>query len=315
MVSFKPEELIRFSPDDISTGPNEIDPEGDDYLQKLTQALKKNKNQMPYKDRVTGPERIVSNPDGIPLQENPGSQQWIAAQQRAEKQKKQPTPSPVQARQSGSSTAIPRQSYATQQNVVSHASGTFPMGTILLFEDQSIAVYKDKRPEKEYEVVLMLKDDGHVESRGIMLETYELKSIGMLPPEFVLRIQRRKTWDRDEIIYHLNTFDYCVNIPHPVTPEQRMSQASSSGIPKLNITPENKLVSGREITISFGPNQQWKAIYWGEDDLGTIIAHNSGKKWSLMHMDLKRFKDSMEYGSIIDRTLMDEIHTQVGNSV
>lgn len=277
-------------------GPDiEMDEEGLEYLSKLTEALK-NRNKLPYKPRVQGMERQPVPPPS-------------AQQQR-------PTTPSSEANQRMSSAS--HDQVRMQSIPLSPSAGTFPTGTILRLEDQTICIYKDIRPNKDYEVVLMLLHDGNVQAQGIALETYDLKSIGQLPPEFVLGIQRRKRWVRDEIIFHLSSYDYCEMVPQIQAQTAADPLRSTRTIQKPNLNPvaeetEKLLVPGREITINFGPNQEWKAIYWGEDDLGTIIAHSTNNKWTLMHMDLKRFKDSMKHGGIVDRTLMDHIHSQVGD--
>jgi hypothetical protein len=298
-------------------GPDlDLDEEGLDYLSKLTEALKK-RNKMPYKPRVQGKDREPVAPPSSP-----------AVQKFTPTETPQATPMPVH-RPSGDQIKRP----AYNQPVLSPlGAGTFPMGTILRLEDQTICIYKDVRPNKDYEVVLMLGLDGSVKAEGIALATYDLKSIGQLPPEFVMGIQRRQRWNRDEIIYHLSSFDYCELVPHPQsapaspTPPPQASQQTprpsqeavrtSQVVQKPSFSAKQEeqkmLVPGREISISFGPNQEWKALYWGEDDLGTIIAHCTNNNWSLMHMDLSRFKESIKYGGVVDRTLMDHIHATCG---
>ncbi|MGF1572109.1 MAG: hypothetical protein ACFCU1_03485 [Sumerlaeia bacterium] len=277
-------------------GPDiEMDEEGIEYLSKLTEALK-NRNKMPYKPRVAGQDRKPVGPQSGVHQKLP----------------KTDTPQPV-SQQRASATA--HQKMASSGVTPGASQGTFPTGTILRLEDQTLCIYKDIRPDKDYEVVLMLLPDGSVKAQGIALETYDLKSIGHLPPEFVLSMQRKKQWTRDEIIYHLSSFDYCAFVPQIQGPQPaRASQVIAK--PTFNVAAEETekmLVPGRELTISFGPNQEWKAIYWGEDDLGTIIAHSTNNNWTLMHMDLTRFLESIKYGQVVDRTLMDHIHACVGN--
>ncbi len=206
----------------------------------------------------------------------------------------------------------------TDSPVLGH-DGTFAVGTVLRFEDNSIGIYKDQRSEKDYEVVYILQANGTVKAQGIALDMYDLRVIGKLPPEFMLRIQRRQTWDRDEIIYHLTTFDYCEYIPHPIRKPERPAPAAStrpSGVVAKEPAAdepgkEKKLIMGRYVTIKFGEKQEWQAVYWGVDDLGTIIAHRTHEKWALMHMDLRRFKDSLTIGDMADPTLLSQISDDI----
>lgn len=323
---------ICFAKDDeegASDGGEKLDSEGKDYLDKLTNALKKNQ-KIPYKPRVQGWNREKVVPGGSqdrvsrlstakPDDMSKGDNESQFDNDPVPPQQTPASEAPDPRRSSGN---VPRPQF-THQNPI----GTFPMGTILHFEDNSIGIYKDVRPGKEYEVILMLREDGSAEAQGIALETYDLKAIGYMTPEFVLRIQRRKAWERDEVVFHLNAFDYCELIPQQsgsaapqaprrsqssvATPKQNITPPPSTGTPKPTQPSEKSLTPGREITINFG-NQEWKAIYWGEDDLGTIIAHQTNDEWQLMHMDLRRFKDSLVLGDLIDRTLLDTIHAQVG---
>lgn len=321
--------MVRCSSDgggQSGSGEKKLDSEGKDYLDKLTNALKKNQ-KIPYKPRVQGMNREVVVPSG--------SKDSVQRLSTAAPERESQFEDSSDLRESGTfqkpalqqdGTPIPRRSSASvPRPTFTHQApiGTFPMGTILLFEDSTIGIYKDVRPGKEYEVVMILNPDGTVDAQGIALETYELKAIGFLTPEFVLRIQRRKLWERDEIIFHLNSFDYCKSIPQPrVSAAPAQEKRSTGEVPRPSQVEVKKpvvekkaseLVPGRHFTINFGPTQEWKAIYWGEDDLGTVIAHKTNENWSLMHMDLTRFKDSIVLGEMAGRDLLDTIHSQVGN--
>lgn len=202
--------------------------------------------------------------------------------------------------------------------------GTFPVGTILRFEDESIGVFKDARADKDYEIVYQLRPDGTAVAEGMELASYEVRVIGRLPPEFVLRLQRRQRWLRDEIVFHLDSFDYCAFIPAVETsssaskPAPALPQAPASplqGASFATLAPPTpaapKLEPGRQVQVSFGPAKQWAAVYWGEDDMGPLVVHQSSGRWALMHLDLNRFADSIVIGDFVD----DETRAQIEDEV
>ncbi len=292
-----------FSTGEEGGGDEPASPEEEKYLSQLASSVL-GKKPFPYKQRVRGAERdpVTPSPSSETVRKPSGEV---------------PAPAPPSARQ----TPTPRP-MATPRPVAGSrpgTGGTFAAGTILLFDDASIGIYKDERPDKEYEVVLMLLPDGAVVSQGVSLIHYEVRSIGLLPPDFLLRLQRRKTWDRDEIVFHLTTYDYCRHIPQPATGdigEQRASGESSlSGVVRKlpsNQEEPKRMTTGRQFTINFG-QQEWSAVYWGEDDLGTVIVHCTNESWALMHMDLRRFKDSLVLGDLVPAATLQKIRADIGH--
>ena len=49
-----------------------------------------------------------------------------------------------------------------------------------------------------------------------------------------------------------------------------------------------------------GRNRAWEAVYWGRDEQGPVIAHNTSGQWTLMHLDLDRFASSIEFLGDLD---------------
>lgn len=189
--------------------------------------------------------------------------------------------------------------------------GTFPVGTILRFEDESIGVFKDARADKDYEIVYQLHRDGTAQAEGLALASYEVRVIGRLPPEFVLRLQRRQRWVRDEIIFHLDSFDYCAFVPVIDPNAARPAAAQLPAAPTPTPAAAPKLEQGRRVQVSFGPDKQWAAVYWGADDLGPLVVHQSGGRWALMHLDLNRFADSLVIGDFVDAKTRAQIEDEV----
>ncbi|GEM_PF-2438248 len=259
---------------------------------------------------------------------------------------------------------------------------SFETGAILSLEDGTIGIYKQPVKGKEYEIVYMLRPSGRAVPEGIALYAYKIEQIGTLPPDILDRIARTLRWERDAIVYHLNSFDLASRIPigrqdsdsdttppwaqvsagPPILDAPRnhsrgaaggmggaavppaagspsasspsqprayangssaplgsarangyasassasasvapRANANGSSAPQMNGTNgDGQLVRGRRLRVSFGPGKSWEAIYWGRDLLGAILAHRTHAQWSLMHLDLDRFKDSLDYGEILN---------------
>ncbi|MCB2156393.1 hypothetical protein KQI84_16080 [bacterium] len=264
----------------------------DEYLSKLANSVLK-KKEFPYKDRVKGSERrpVVPGETNRPGPVPPAPSQPAPAREET---------------QSGSSVG----------RGVLGTDGTFPVGTILYFEDGAIGFFKDHRHDKDYEIVYQMRPDGRIKPQGVPLHEYEVKAIGQLPPEFVLRLQRRMRWQRDEVVFHLDHFDYCQLVPYIVDTASDTQTGSSTTVPKMPAPAagaaqeEKKLVRGRRVRINFG-NQEWHAVYWGQDELGPVVAHNTHQHWALMHLDLNRFRDSLVIGDAVD----EETYAQIAEDI
>jgi hypothetical protein len=63
---------------------------------------------------------------------------------------------------------------------------------------------------------------------------------------------------------------------------------------------------GQRLTLKFG-NRNWEAVYWGKDKKGSVVAHMTHGHWTLMHLDLNRFKETMIVDSEPDSSLTDRI--------
>ncbi|MDK2972453.1 MAG: hypothetical protein PWP23_2208 [Candidatus Sumerlaeota bacterium] len=312
-------------------------PEEDAYLSRLANSVLK-KEPFPYKERRAGSDRQPVGP-GTPLPVTPKTNLPSPPRNTPLPARHTPlptrhtplptrhTPMPVSQPQPDPQTPAPPQNprarmtplpVARRQRMdtpVLGLDGTFAVGTILHFEDNSIGIYRDIREDKDYEVVYLLRPDGSVSPQGIALENYDLKVIGQLPPEFMLRLQRRRRWERDEIIYHLDIFDYCALVPFPTgkmtTPVAERDEPIPPAAEPVEVEPPKKLVLGRKITVNFGANRKWEAVYWGEDELGPVIAHNTHDKWALMHLDLSRFGDGVVLQDMASPELLDIIRRDI----
>ncbi len=219
-------------------------------------------------------------------------------------------------------------------------SGNLIPGTILVLEDGNVAVFKERKQSRDYDIVYLLRADGTAEAKGVPLFSYEIEPIGRLSSGCLQTLATENRWDRDMMVFHLLKFKDRRFIPTiqerastDLAPreetftqwavkklnEQDVIEVPGSDedlddvteAPAASQTPEpqpepeeKKLARGRKFTVAFGPNQKWEAVYWGKDELGHVVAHHTHEKWSLMHLDLDRFKDSIEFHGMADVDLI-----------
>ncbi len=190
--------------------------------------------------------------------------------------------------------------------------GNFIPGTILVLEDGTMVIYKESNTAKEYDIVYVLKESGRAVPQGMPLANYEVEPVGRLSAGCLDQLVSGGKWERDMIVFHLVKYKDRSHIPDitniegPIPGTSSDATVSSWMIRKpdpvdLHAPAEEKpaLTRGRQMVIKFGPNQKWDAVYWGKDELGHVVAHNTHDKWSLMHLDLNRFKDSLTFGDIV----------------
>jgi hypothetical protein len=210
-------------------------------------------------------------------------------------------------------------------------------GAILCFSTGEIAIFDRDMPSKNYQIVYMLNGDGTLSPKGIYLQGHEYDEIGALPPAQMNIIESSLSWNRDVIVYHLSRFEDTYLIPNPsvssalppaaiseaseasnddapspeirmnkVSVEKRLDQAQPSARPR-----PNGFVRGQRFKISFGAAKEWDAVYWGRDQQGTVIAHKTSGNWTLMHLDLKRFKDAIAKLDVMSTSEVEELGKQL----
>ena len=208
------------------------------------------------------------------------------------------------------------------------ASTDVEPGAIVQFDDNSIAIFKDAVSGKDYALFYFLEPDMTLAPRGIFLEQYGMTVIGTLPTEAMAEMTTARQWDRDQIIFHLTKFEYAQAIrqlllgnaghgpsgaagappqpkipphqPSPVRPDQPAPTAAAPPQQGNFQTGDaaDMLERGRQLRINVG-GRMWESIYWTSDEIGPIVAHNTNREWALMHLDLARFKDAIEYGDVL----------------
>jgi len=204
------------------------------------------------------------------------------------------------------------------------ADGHLIPGTIIVLEDGAMGIFRERNEAKDYDVVYMLKPSGRVAPQGMPLNTYDIETVGRLTQGVLDQITSSGRWERDMIVFHLLKFKDRVHVPEingggapvaasevpiPGTHEATVSswtikKPSSSDL-QAPVEEKPALTRGREFTIQFGgAHQRWSAVYWGKDEMGHVVAHKTHEKWTLMHLDLNRFKDTLQFGEIVSATVI-----------
>jgi hypothetical protein len=219
----------------------------------------------------------------------------------------------------------------------SPAVGSYTPGAILKLNQRTVAVYRRAVPEKEYHLVLILCPNNAVKVQGVALEGYEVEEIGTLPPAWVDRLQAEQRWERDLIVFHCYRYEDVCKVPtadatedfrmeppsaHNAPAEQEATATQGAGTQTASVQtaaeghPDKEngaLRRGQRLQIKFG-NNTWDAVYWGKDDQGQVIAHQTYERWSLMHLDLARFQNGLLVDPEVDMDLVRKIEQSIVNT-
>lgn len=214
------------------------------------------------------------------------------------------------------------------------SSFDFAPGSILRLDDGSVAIYKDAVSGKDYALLYFLEPDGTIAPRGIFLQQYDAQHIGHLPEPLFAQMRDTGTWDRDAVIFHLERYEFASFVRQVAAHQEGRTPANSSQRPvatpevrhtplpadvqvaeepKEPAKPKDMLERGRVLRINVG-GKVWESVYWTRDEMGSIVAHDTHKEWSLMHLDLGRFRDSIEYGELLSGSELQEIENSLAKS-
>ena len=242
-----------------------------------------------------------------------------------------------EASPNASKSATPAQGQSGSQDVAP--------GAIVQFDDNSIAIFKDAVSGKDYALFYFLEPDMTLAPRGIFLEQYEMTVIGTLPASTMTEMTTARQWDRDQIVFHLTKFEHAQAIrqlllgnagngpsaaaggpPQAKALQPHPSPAAQASVPSSTPTAApsqqtnfqtgdaaDMLERGRQLRINVG-GRMWESIYWTSDEIGPIVAHNTNREWALMHLDLARFKDAIEYGDVLSEADLRAIAESVARS-
>jgi hypothetical protein len=239
-----------------------------------------------------------------------------------------PVPRPVSRPMTQQTTSIQaRRAPATPPQP--SGSYEYASGSILRLDDGSVAIFKDAVSGKDYALLYFLEPDGTVAPRGIFLQQYDAQRIGHLPEPLFAQMRDGGTWDRDAVIFHLEKYEFAQMVRqvaahqegrtpahHARTtapssaPVEEQPQYEAPAVQAEPAKPRDMLERGRVLRINVG-GKVWESVYWTKDEMGPIVAHNTHKDWALMHLDLKRFQDSLEYGDLLTGSKLAEIETSL----
>lgn len=220
-------------------------------------------------------------------------------------------------------------------------------GAIVRFDDGSIGVYKDAVSGRDYALFYFFEPDGQFMPQGVFLQCYQAKVIGNLPEKYFAALRDDSEWNRDVLVFHLSDYEHVKLLDGLSAHEERKPKNTTPvRTPTVNAEPETRetpkppvenqqaetkpekpaaqpapraaepepgpdeLVKGRRFEINFG-GRKWEAVFWMEDAEGAIVAHSTHGDWSLMRLDLSRFKDSLVLGDVVDEATQQAIAAAV----
>jgi hypothetical protein len=214
------------------------------------------------------------------------------------------------------------------------SEGAREVGSIMALGDGSVGIYRGQAPGREHKLVYFLDPSGALLPQGIALEAYEVRELGVLPKDFLEEFQAARRWSRDALVFHLKRWTDVKLLPPAASYDAASAPAvggvspRSGGVggapqaPRPQTAPvraaapapdESGLRLGQRVKVKFG-DRDWHAVYWGADEQGPMVAHCTNKKWALMHLDLKRFRDNIVPGEMLAREEIMEIARQLQGS-
>jgi len=281
----------------------------------VSEVIKQKKQDIEFERYIAELERkIKTDTSALKIQ----SPDYIPSLQISPEKEKEFPPKANSIEKSPSSLLLQEEKPATKTKEEPLTEQAYPSGTILKLDNGTLGIYKQPIPNKEYDLIYILNKKGKIEPRGMVIFAYECQVLGRLSEEVLNEMQKTMRWTRDEIIFHLDKFEYTKFIPSKFENEHNNnnSQKKTAIIDINKIEPKQTyaLQRGRKIAITVG-DKVWESIYWGEDDIGTIVAHHTSGEWNLMHIDLKRFGDSVHYKEVIDLEEIKKIEDVIKKSV
>lgn len=190
-------------------------------------------------------------------------------------------------------------------------------GSILWLNRRAVAIYKMAVPEKGYTVVLVPGPHGMLKTQGLELQNYQVEEIGLLTPKYFDKLQLEMRWNRDLIIFHcysvedaekvqLPNCEVCPHFEEKAKAEAAHAAAPKAAAPHPPAAPDRSLRRGQRLQIMMG-GKSWNAVYWGKDDGGHVVAHNTVGAWALMRFNLDQYAATMRVEPEPDAELLRQI--------
>jgi len=280
----------------------ESQPSDEAFLEKFQQHLKqcysKGTTASIHPKIKSGADRMLETRQAL-LEKNAQEHPQVVVSPRARVVK--PTPHPA--------------GHAPASSVGTATGALPPDGAILHLATGQVIVIDRDVPDSGYQMVLLLNPDGSVSAEKMNLRLgCQFRQIGRLSADDVVNVHVAHKWHRSHIVFNLDRFEDARLIPEAgvaetqeelVEPELRDANWPAPGSApqeKIQLPKDEKraeaarlgqtktgLKRGQRLTISFGPNRSWDAVYWGGDGTGTLVAHQTHGDWALTRLDLSRF--------------------------
>ena len=187
--------------------------------------------------------------------------------------------------------------------------GLFPPGTLVLWNTEHLGIYKEYLEHKGYDVLYVVESDGRLHPEGVYLAAYDPQRVGLLSEGIFKWMESTMRWEREALVFHFDNPDDVKRLP--VLGQPQTAKTRNGGSERANAAKaEETLVRGRTFTISVG-KRRWHGVYWGRNTMGTVVAHNTNRAWSLMHLDLSRFGSDVQFGDVLPNEQILEIEAAV----
>lgn len=202
----------------------------------------------------------------------------------------------------------PRPAEAPSPQKAKQPKGMFPKGTLVLWDGDRLGIYVEHQEDKGYDLLFVVESGGKLQPKGVCLFAYDPIRVGMLSDGIYQWMSKTMQWNRDAIMYHLEDPSIASRIPALDDPGANGGPAPGTNNPNNG----GKLVRGQKFTIKMG-DHLWRGVYWGRDQIGSVVAHDTNREWSLMHLDLARFASSLQLGEMMPPKQIDEIESAVNS--
>lgn len=241
-----------------------------------------------------------------------------------------PTPPPP-AEEPVQEAAQPRAKLARPADAEAE-DGRYPKGTILSLDEEDLVIYRRPVSGKPFDMVYSLLFDGKAKIEAIDLSRHQVVEMGRLSSDEFARLQTDMVWSRQMVASGCFRADDAERIPDPSgaqaaaaqrtpAPEPRRPSADRpdagpirpAASPADSAASKTRIRRGQKISIIFG-DRRWESIYWGKDQKGSVVAHKTHGHWTLMHLDLNRFKESLSVSSEPEADLIDEINQDLAGT-
>ncbi len=305
------ERLSASTPSNPTSNPDTSSPPSEEaFLEKFQQHLKqcysRGTTSSIHPQTKSGADRMLETRQAL-LEKNAQERPKVVVPPRAGI----PQPGALPTQRSG---LAPQPSAASSANAPTGALP--PDGSILHLATGQVIVIDRDVPDSGYQMVLLLNADGSVSAEKMNLRLgCQFRKIGRLSADDVVNVHVAHKWHRSHIVFNLDRFEDARLIPEAgapetqelVEPELRDAEWPAPGSApqeKIQLPKDEKraeaarqgqtktgLKRGQRLTITFGPNRSWDAVYWGGDGTGTLVAHQTHGDWALTRLDLSRFAE------------------------